>query len=430
MKIEFVNHSCFIIEHAGKRVICDPWFEGAVFNNGWNLISKTKFQYEDFKNIDYIWFSHEHPDHFYPPNLKKIPDEYKANITVLFQNTIDKKVVEYCKGKNFKSIIELKPDEWVELALDFKILCEHFAEGDSWICFKGNDLTYLNTNDCGIRNVKEGRKIKSKVGNVDILLTQFSYAYWAGNPEQTEYRKRIAEEKLGWLKLQCDLFRPAVVIPIASYIYFSHEENNYLNDLINTPQKVFDYINSETKAQAVILYTGENYFFGENHNSKASIDNYERDLRQIQAKKDYFHSPSIELQRILEFGNTFIEEINDHNAFYLIAFLKSTTVYLLDLNKSIRISTSGVTVTDIDYEKCDAAMWSDSLAFCFKFPYGLDTTQINGRLRKPAKGNYHNFYNFFRINHLKNRGENPNNISYLSFSVWRKVLTRLRLHEQ
>ena len=89
MKIRFVNHSGFIVEHAGKKVICDPWLEGTVFNNGWKLISPTLLKYEEFANIDYIWFSHEHPDHFYPPNLKKIAPEHKKNITILFQETID-----------------------------------------------------------------------------------------------------------------------------------------------------------------------------------------------------------------------------------------------------------------------------------------------------------------------------------------------------
>ena len=73
MKLKFVNHSSFIIEHNGISLISDPWLEGIVFNNGWDLISKTKLSYNDFKDINYIWFSHEHPDHFFPPNLKLIP---------------------------------------------------------------------------------------------------------------------------------------------------------------------------------------------------------------------------------------------------------------------------------------------------------------------------------------------------------------------
>ncbi|MBL4708922.1 MAG: hypothetical protein JKY48_10845 [Flavobacteriales bacterium] len=38
-----------------------------------------------------------------------------------------------------------------------------------------------------------------------------------------------------------------------------------------------------------------------------------------------------------------------------------------------------------------------------KFSYGLDTTQIIGRLQKPKNGIYNNFYNFFRIDQQKNR---------------------------
>ena len=56
MKIKFVNHSSFIIEHDDISIISDPWLEGKVFNNGWDLISKTKLSYDDFKDINYIWF--------------------------------------------------------------------------------------------------------------------------------------------------------------------------------------------------------------------------------------------------------------------------------------------------------------------------------------------------------------------------------------
>ena len=89
-KIEFVNHASYIIEHGGIRLITDPWIEGTAFNEGWSLIEPTHLQYTDFKDITHIWFSHEHPDHFSPPNLKSIPEELRKNITVLFQYTKDK----------------------------------------------------------------------------------------------------------------------------------------------------------------------------------------------------------------------------------------------------------------------------------------------------------------------------------------------------
>src|SRR3982750_30517 len=104
MEIEWVNHASFIIGYDGMRLICDPWLEGTAFANGWALLSTTVFSFEAFKSLPHIWFSHEHPDHFSPPNINKIPKEYKKNITVLFQATVDRKVPEYCNKAGFKEV--------------------------------------------------------------------------------------------------------------------------------------------------------------------------------------------------------------------------------------------------------------------------------------------------------------------------------------
>ena len=74
--IEFVNHASYIVNFNDKKLITDPWLEYRVFNEGWQLQCNSKFGYQDFKNIDFIWFSHEHPDHFMPRVIKKIPKSY------------------------------------------------------------------------------------------------------------------------------------------------------------------------------------------------------------------------------------------------------------------------------------------------------------------------------------------------------------------
>lgn len=38
MKIRFVNHACFIIESNDTKIMCDPWFDGNIFDDGWSLI--------------------------------------------------------------------------------------------------------------------------------------------------------------------------------------------------------------------------------------------------------------------------------------------------------------------------------------------------------------------------------------------------------
>lgn len=428
MKIEFVNHSSFVVDYLGVRVICDPWLEGSVFNNGWTLLSETKFQYEDFKDIDYIWFSHEHPDHFYPPNIKKIPEEYRAKITILFQFTPDKRVLNFCKKLGFKAVIEMSPDQWYELSADFKVMCEHFQEGDSWICFKTPELTYLNSNDCGIRNKKDAQYITNKIGEVDLLLSQFSYAYWVGNPEDKQLRERKADEKLDWFKFQCDMFKPKVTIPIASYIYFSHKENYWLNDSINTARKTYDFLKSKTDTEPVILYNGDKYEFLKDHDSEKSISLYQQDYDKIRDSNLFSEVVSVENVDLTAEANKFIQDLNSTNSFLLKRKLIPTNIYISDYKASYELSLNGFKESDKEESSCDVSLGSESLLFCFKYPYGLDTTQINGRMLRPKVGKYMNFYNFFRINQLKSRGINPSSFGYLSGVLIRKVLLKLGLY--
>jgi L-ascorbate metabolism protein UlaG (beta-lactamase superfamily) len=298
MNIEFVNHSSIIIKHNGNNIICDPWIEGSVFNKGWSLITPSKFTFEDFKNIDHIWFSHEHPDHFFPPNIKKIPAEYRKNITVLFQYTIDKRVLNFCNDLGFKKVIELKKDQWYNINSDLKVLCEHYQEGDSWICFKSKDRTLLNTNDCGIRNLYSAKQIKNKVGKVDVLLTQFSYAYWVGNPDQKHLREKKANDKLSWLKFQVEIFQPSITIPMASFVYFSHVENFWMNDSVNTPSKVYNYIKDKTNSLPILLFPGDVYIPYKEHNSEISLQKFEEEYAKNIKLENCTPSISVEFETL------------------------------------------------------------------------------------------------------------------------------------
>ena len=88
-------------------VIMDPWLEGSVFDESWSLLAPSIFTNRDFETITHIWFSHEHPDHFFPPNLLRIPAEIRARIHVIFQPTIDRRVVDFCRKVGFASVAEL-----------------------------------------------------------------------------------------------------------------------------------------------------------------------------------------------------------------------------------------------------------------------------------------------------------------------------------
>src|ERR1700686_3815676 len=116
MEIEFVTHASVLIRFGDIRVLTDPWIEGTAFDNGWSLLSPPPKGYEVFREATHVWFSHEHPDHFAPPVLKKVPPEVRAKLTVLMIETADKKIVDFCRTLGFGTVRELSSHQWYPLS--------------------------------------------------------------------------------------------------------------------------------------------------------------------------------------------------------------------------------------------------------------------------------------------------------------------------
>jgi UDP-MurNAc hydroxylase len=243
MKIEWVSHASFVIDttplsvpggngagaSGGIRLICDPWIDGTAFNNGWRHISPTKFSYQDFGNITHIWFSHEHPDHFSPPNLQKIPEEFRRRIMVLFHFTKDKRVIEVCKTLGFATQ-ELPEDEWVSVG-NAKIICGRNGQIDSWMGIECEGQKLLNMNDCVYDRVSEIEHIRKIFGQPEVLFTQFSYANWVGNRGDAASQRQAAQDKRTEMRKQTQIFEPKQIVPFASFVWFCHQENFYMNEV-------------------------------------------------------------------------------------------------------------------------------------------------------------------------------------------------------
>ena len=125
MKIKFIQHASIIIDCGKNKILCDPWFTGTAFNDGWKSIHDSEVNINDL-DFNYIWFSHEHPDHFSVPDLKKLK---RKDIKILYQETIDNKVRDYCTNAGFE-VIELKPFE--KTKLDYDLVIVNGTDGLLW----------------------------------------------------------------------------------------------------------------------------------------------------------------------------------------------------------------------------------------------------------------------------------------------------------
>src|SRR5712692_10770414 len=299
MKIEWVNHASFVVDCAGIRLTIDPWIQGFVFNNSWAHISPTRFTYEDFRRISHIWFSHEHPDHFNPPDLSRIDTQARARISILFQQTLDKKVIDYCRRAGLANPRELEPRVWERLPNGMQLVCDKTAnETDSWLYLKTDQTSLLNLNDCVFRNRHELERVKRVVGTVDVLLTQFSYANWQGNRDNVGRRQADARRKIEQMREQITVLRPRYVVPFASYVWFCNEDNFFMNDVTNRIDHVFAILSKTSGIVPVVLYPGDVWTVGSPHDSRASIERYIVDHERALSHPQLFRNPKINLEAL------------------------------------------------------------------------------------------------------------------------------------
>ncbi len=394
MLLEWVNNASFILDSGRVRLISDPWLEGTIFNGGWKLLSETRFRYEEFASITHIWLSHEHPDHFSPQSLRGIPEEYRRRIVVLFHHTKDKRVLKFCKSLGFM-LQELPEEEPVSLAQDFKVICGRQGLLDSWLTVFAEGKTVLNMNDCLYERKRELAAIKATVGNIDLLLSQFSYANWVGNPDDHASHREHAYRKRVELRMQIRYLQPAMFVPFASFIYFSHAENSFMNRAANGIREIYELTNNELRVPTVVLYPGDRWEVGAPRDSSESIRRYEVDSERAMAMPPEISS-TVPLAKLRLAAEAFIRKSAHRNTWALLTALKPSVVHLRDLGVNVEISYRHGLAEARDRQP-DIVMSSDSLLYCLTNDWGGECLAINGRYEVPAGRNPQWFFWMFRV---------------------------------
>lgn len=422
MLIEWVNHASFVVESGTVTLICDPWLDGTAFNHGWRLISPTVFRYEDFARITHIWFSHEHPDHFSPSNLKRIPEHFRQNITVLFHYTKDKRVLKCCTAYGFK-VQELPELEHVELAADFRLICGRQGLIDSWMAVSAEGKTLLNMNDCIFSRRDDLVAINRQIGRVDVLLSQFSYANWVGNPEDTASHARHAQRKRTEMRRYIQMFEPAIFIPFASFIYFSHKENFFMNRGANRIGDIYEFTTQQLGTPTVVLYPGDKWEVGTSRDSGDSIHRYEADLeRALSLPPDT--SPSIQLEKLKEAAKSLIRKCGHKNNRVLLNAMQPAVIRLNDLGIDVELSYRGG-LREVKGKQPDIVTSSDSLNYCLQYDWGGDTLAVNGRYQVPPGGDARKFFRIFRVP-AHNSAGNSFDLKFLGHQAVKKTMNALR----
>ena len=394
--IELINHASVKFMFGETTILTDPWYEGSVFHKGWQLIHRQEKNQiiNSIKNINYIYISHEHPDHFSPSFFldKEVKSILISNNTkILFQETKDKRVIDFLKKNQYK-ILEISNDKYFSLSEEIKIKIIKFGYIDSAFIIETPNIKILNLNDCPLSKKNEIESFKKKHGNFDVLLSQFSYAAWKGGKDKFNYRQSAAKEKINTLVNQYKILNCKNVIPFASFIYFSNTLNKYMNDHINKPHILYDDI--KNIVNVIIMAPNEKQNLNDLKQKQDSIDFWKNKYDQIEnlSVDEFTNTVDFEiLHKDYENYKKKIYELNSKILIYIaskikfLKFFQPINIFLLDHNKNYEFSL----ITGFKLKnnvKSDIKMHSESMQFIFKNNFGFDTLTVNGCFESTKEG--------------------------------------------
>ena len=220
MKLTFIGHAGFLIEHNNTLMIMDPWLsKRGAYDSAWLQFPCNhhleKLILEKLKNFDntYIYISHEHKDHFDVEFLSILLKE-KPNAVFLIPNFRSKIFLRELESLRPHRIIELSNNEnYKAHEIDVHLFMDESGiNHDSGILVKAGGNSFLNLNDCKIFD--RCQYIKNKFGTIDVFTVQFSGASW--HPicyEMAEDEYKVVSKKKKLSKYRAVLNALKILLP-------------------------------------------------------------------------------------------------------------------------------------------------------------------------------------------------------------------------
>jgi UDP-MurNAc hydroxylase len=244
MKVTYLESAAILVETDDLRILCDPWLVDGAYYGSWAHYPEPDFQPEEFDDVDYIYVSHIHPDHFDPATLERMDD----TIPVLIHDYRWDYLRDAVADLGFEAV-ELPHGERTHLQGDTHInvlaadgcdpeLCGNFfgctwydedaertgsTQVDSMAVVDDGAYTVVNTNDCPYPIAESTcRRVKREYGDVDLLCHQYSAAQFYpqavtnySHEEKLRERDRVIREKHELALDFIDLFEPDYYMPFA-----------------------------------------------------------------------------------------------------------------------------------------------------------------------------------------------------------------------
>jgi len=232
--VRYVASACLVISTTDLRILCDPWFTDGVYEGSWYTYPKTENPIDLIGDVDFIYISHIHPDHYDPKFLRNyfrkygtkqllIPSFYPNHL--LHKASLDgfqARVVESFEVGNTK--ISITPN-----------LTGSISDIDSALIVTHSGMSFLNLND-NVFNDSQNQAIHDLLEDLRFAAIGYSPAgpypqtYFNDEESLTLESQKIRELSINKFLTYMHEFQPKAALPFAGQYVLGgqlHSLNEY-----------------------------------------------------------------------------------------------------------------------------------------------------------------------------------------------------------
>jgi len=290
MKLTFLQSSSVILEDKNTKILTDPWLVDGELYGSWVHYPPSKFLPEDFNDVDYIYLSHIHQDHFSQKTLKQM----SKKIPIIIHSFASKKLKNNIERLGF-DVIELEHNKRTHLKDGLHInilaadscnpeLCKRYfgcapmeetfgsTSIDTMSVIDNGTEVIVNTNDCPFElSLQASQTIMKEYDHIDMALigytssSAFPQCFEMKMDEKIKAKEKLEEDFLMKAVNYVNLFKPKYFMPFAGRYTLAGKLSN-LNDWLGVTelQDAFDFYNStdlidHSRYQCIIL-NSESWF--------------------------------------------------------------------------------------------------------------------------------------------------------------------------
>jgi len=300
MKFNFIGNAGGIFTGSkGSRILCDPWIVDGVFEDAWYHYPPLNTKLSDIQDVDGIYVSHIHPDHYDERNF-----DFPKNIPLIILNEGPNFLKKNLINKGYNNFIEAKDNETIEfkefqLTL-YKPFTKHIFEEslignliDSALVLENDGVTAINFND-NQPDENACSFLKNRFKNIDLAMLNYNSA----GPYPSCFDNLTTEEKISEnyriLKRNFDhlcniipILQPKSVLPFAG-AYIIGGKNYYKNEYLGTTtwDECAEYLNENLKFNSKVFCLRENQTY--DIKNKKQLEKYEK--LDVNEMKKYIQS--------------------------------------------------------------------------------------------------------------------------------------------